>query len=138
MRTLSALALILVATGTAQAAYDPVVLKRGWERVDRFEGAECSGEVGTNGRFYVISAEGFAPGERAFLTITNGDMPPIERSVRIDGQGNWQDYYIPFRYNHVGGAVAVTLATADCVVPLGFTWQRAKGWDEPAPLIPSR
>ncbi len=127
MRNLSALALTLVTAGTAATAYDPIVLKRGWERVDRFESEPCSGEVGTNGRFYVISAKGFAPGERAFLTITNGDMAPIKRNVKIDYRGSWQDYYIPFRYNHAGGLVEVTIAGADCVVPLGFTWQRVQG-----------
>lgn len=122
MRILSVLAVTLVATGTAKAAYDPIVLKRGWVRVARFDGEKCSGEVGTNGRFYVISAKGFVPGERAFLTITNGDAPPLERRPRIDSSGKWQDYYIPFRYNHVGGPVSVTIAGVDCIVPLGFTW----------------
>lgn len=131
MRSLSALALTVLVAGSGAAAYDPIVLKRGWVRVDSFEGERCTGEVGTNGKFHVISVTGFAPGERAFLTITNGDMRPLERTVRIDGRGRWQDYYIPFRYNRVGGPVAVTIAGEDCVVPLGFAWQRAKGWDEP-------
>ena len=59
-----------------------LVLSRGWERAAQFASEDCAGEVGTNGRFYVISASGFAPGEPAFLTITNGDMRPIEREVR--------------------------------------------------------
>jgi hypothetical protein len=94
-----ALAAALAATAASAAAYDPIVLKRGWYRVDAFDDGECAGEVGTNGKFYVISASGFAPGEPAFLTITNGDMHPIERAVRADGNGNWQDYYVPFRPN---------------------------------------
>ena len=134
MRITSVLALSVLVAGTAAAGYDPIVLNRGWERVDRFEGDRCKGEVGTNGRFYVLSASGFAPGERAFLTITNGDMRPLERIVRIDGRGRWEDYYIPFRYNREGGRVAVTIAGENCVIPLGFSWRRAKGWDEPAPL----
>ncbi|MCT2558090.1 hypothetical protein N0B51_03760 [Tsuneonella sp. YG55] len=138
MRTLSAIALTALVAGTAAAAYDPIVLSRGWERVDRFEGQECTGEVGTNGKFYVISASGFAPDERALLTITNGDMRPLERTVRIDSRGRWQDYYIPFRYNRAGGPVAVTIAGEDCVVPLAFTWRRARGWQEPAPLTARR
>ena len=135
MRILIASALI--ATVAPAAAYDPIVLERGWYRVDQFQSSECSGEVGTNGRFYVISASGFAPSETAYLTITNGDMVPIERAVRTSGSGSWQDYYIPFRPNRgEGGVVTVTLAGPNCLVPLEFSWRRAKGWDEPAPLKP--
>ncbi|MGX7952474.1 hypothetical protein ACWPM1_07890 [Tsuneonella sp. HG249] len=136
MRTLPAI-LALAAIGTPALAYDPIVLARGWERVDRFESEACTGEVGTNGRFYVISANGLAPGEPAFLTITNGDMKPIEREVRANDAGEWIEYYIPFRYNRgEGDFVTVTLATESCIVPLGFAWRRAKGWDEPAPILP--
>lgn len=76
MRTITAMSLAAAVAGTAAMAYDPIVLARGWERVDAFESGDCTGEVGTNGRFYVISVSGFTPGERAFLTITNGDMRP--------------------------------------------------------------
>ena len=130
------IALSLALAGTAAAAYDPIVLARGWYRADAFDDGACAGEVGTNGRFYVLSVSGLAPGERAFLTIANGDMRPIERAVRADGAGRWRDYYIPFRANRDGGDVAVTLASESCVVPLGFRWNRATGWDEPAPLQP--
>lgn len=136
MRTITAISLAAAVAGTAAMAYDPIVLARGWERVDAFESGDCTGEVGTNGRFYVISASGFTPGERAFLTITNGDMRPIERPVRINAAGAWRDYYIPFRPNRgEGDAVSVTVAGETCVVPLGFAWRRAKGWDVPPPPI---
>lgn len=136
MRTMLA-AVTLAFTASAAAAYDPIVPKRGWYRVDAFANADCAGEIGTNGQFYVISASGFAPGEPAYLTITNGDMRPIERVVRTDDAGRWQEYYIPFRYNRgEGGLVTVTLAGESCTVPLDFAWRRAKGWDEPAPLRP--
>ena len=136
MRILPAI-LTLAAIGTPALGYDPIVLARGWERVDRFENEACVGEVGTNGRFYVISASGFTPGGPAYLTITNGDMKPIERNVRANDAGEWSEYYIPFRYNRgEGDFVTVTLAAESCVVPLGFEWRRAKGWDEPAPILP--
>ena len=125
MRTFSALALTILVAGTAAAAYDPIVISRGWERVDSFERDKCAGEVGTNGKYYVLSTRGFAPGERAYLTITNGDMQPIERAVQIDRRGRWQDYYLPFRYNRAGGVVEVTIAGETCVVPLSFAWRRA-------------
>ena len=137
MRTFLAAASLTVFAGGAALAYDPIVLARGWERVDTFEGEQCSGEVGSNGRFYVLSASGFTPGEPAFLTITNGDMKPIEREVLANAAGEWQEYYIPFRYNRgEGDFVTVTIAGESCIVPLGFEWRRTKGWDEPAPLLP--
>ena len=136
MRILLAAAM-LAFVSSAAAAYDPIVLKRGWYRVDAFDSGNCAGEVGTNGQFYVISVSGFAAGEPAHLTITNGDMPPIERAVRVDEAGRWQDYYIPFRPNRgEGDFVTVTVAGQSCTVPLDFAWRRAKGWDEPAPLRP--
>lgn len=131
------LAAALAASAVSAVAYDPIVLTRGWYRIDAFDDGKCAGEVGTNGRFYVISASGFAPGEPAFLTITNGDMRPIERAVEADGDGRWQDYYIPFRPNRgEGDLVTVTLAGERCIVPLGFEWRRARGWDESPPLAP--
>jgi len=137
MRTVSVAASLAAVISGAALAYDPIVLTRGWERVDTFQGEQCSGEVGTNGRFYVLSVSGFAPGDPAFLTITNGDMKPIEREVRANAAGEWQEYYIPFRYDRgEGDVVTITLAGETCVVPLGFEWRRAKGWDEPAPLLP--
>ena len=137
MRPIIAVSILSALAATAAQAYDPIVLARGWERVDAFESEDCTGEVGTNGRFYVMSASGFAPGESAVLTIENGDMRPIEREVRADQAGEWRDYYIPFRPNRgEGGIVRVTLASASCVVPLSFEWSRAKGWDIPAPLVP--
>lgn len=137
MRTLlAAAAIAALASAAPGRPYDPLVLSRGWERAAQFAGEDCAGEVGTNGRFYVISASGFAPGEPAFLTITNGDMRPIEREVRTDARGEWREYYIPFRYLRDGGSVEVRLAGESCVVALGFEWRRAKGWNDPAPLQP--
>ena len=128
----SHLALIALLASASAAAYDPIVLSRGWERVDHVESEPCTGEVGSNGRFFVLSVYGLDPGEPARLTIANGDMPPIERAVRADTRGKWQDYYVPFRPNRGdGGFVSATLASASCRVPLGFSWRRAKGWEEP-------
>jgi hypothetical protein len=128
----SQLALIALVASASAAAYDPVVLARGWERVDYVESEQCTGEVGSNGRFYVLSVYGLEPGEPARLTIANGDMPPIVRAVRADKRGKWQDYYVPFRPNRgEGGSVSATLTSASCSVPLGFPWRRAKGWNQP-------
>ncbi|MCB2088657.1 MAG: hypothetical protein KDD98_07510 [Sphingomonadaceae bacterium] len=126
--------LALAATGTAQA-YDPIVSKQGWVRVDSYQDRQCYGEVGTNGRFYVLAVYGMEPGERAQLTITNGDMQPIRREVRANSGGKWTDYYIPFRFGTgEGGYVTATISGQSCQVPLGFSWQRSKGWEEKPPL----
>ena len=131
----SHLAPIALAASASAAAYDPIVLSRGWERVDYVEDAGCIGEVGSNGRFYVLAVYGMEPGEPAELVITNGDMPPIVRRVRADMRGKWQDYYVPFRPNRgEGGFVTATLISVGCQVPLSFAWRRQIGWDEPPPL----
>lgn len=134
--TMRSLLALLLALSTAAAAYDPIVLTRDWYRVTKFANTACTGEVGTNGRFYVLTVDGLEPGEPAYLTIANGDMRRIERAVKADGEGRWRDYYIPFRFNRDGGNVSVTLASETCTVPFDFAWTRAKGWDEPAPLQP--
>ena len=83
---------------TASAsAYDPLVLKRGWERVAFTESEPCEAEVGTNGRFYIIAVYGMEPGERARFTLSNGDMRPIQREVTADNSGISTNYYAPFR-----------------------------------------
>jgi hypothetical protein len=129
------LALIALIASASAAAYDPIVLARGWERVDYVEREPCTGEVGSNGRFYIMAVYGLAPGEPARLVVANGDMPPIVRSVHANTRGKWQDYYIPFRPNRgEGGFVTATLTSASCSVPLGFAWRRAKGRDEPPSL----
>lgn len=135
MKPHTMIALSAVAFAGAAAAYDPIVLERGWYRVDRYDDGACFGEVGTNGQFYVLSAAGLEPGEEARLFIANGDMPPIDRGVRADYAGRWREYYIPFRPNRgEGGLVTVTISGAGCDVPLSFAWQRKKGWEEPMPL----
>ena len=134
VRTAASAALLLALGGQA-TAYDPIVLKRGWYRVDSFEDGDCAGEVGTNGRFYVLSVTGVAPGEEMRLFLTNGDMPSIDRIVHADRDGAWQTYYIPFRpKERDGGVVQATVTSASCEVPLRFEWRRYIGWDGDAAL----
>lgn len=134
--TLIAAATLACATGAA--AYDPIVTQQGWTRVDLYDDGMCAGEIGTNGEFYVITVLGFEPGETARFRLTNGDMKPIDRQVRINRQGGWQEYYIPFRFaldvqESRGALVNATLTGSRCQVPLSFRWSRGKGWEEPMP-----
>lgn len=117
------------------AAYDPIVIARGWQQVDAVRDGDCSGEVLSNGQFYVLTVTGLAPEQDARLVLTNGDMKPIDRTVRAKGDGTWQEYYIPFRENQPdGGLVEATITAPDCQVPLRFEWRPRLGWDEPGPL----
>ena len=118
---------LLACCAASASAYDPIVLKRGWERVDFTRSGPCEAEAGTNGRFYILAVYGMEPGERAGLTLTNGDMRPIERSVTADSEGVWTDYYIPFRWGHEGGTVAAAVSSASCDVSLSFDWKRFRG-----------
>jgi hypothetical protein len=127
MLTRALIALLTLTSATVAAAYDPIVLKRGWYRVDRTIDGVCLGEVGTNGQFYVLTVAGLDPDEEARLVITNGDMKPIDRVVRADGAGRWQEYYIPFRFNGGDGAVvSASITSASCALPLQFAWQRKR------------
>lgn len=130
----SLIALPLVALAASATAYDPIVRERGWEQVDRYQSDRCAGEAGTNGQAYVLAGTGFAPGEPLVLTIANGDMTPILRRVRADGDGAWRDYYLPFRWHRAGGIVEVTLAGEDCAIPLSFAWTRVRSGVEAGPF----
>jgi hypothetical protein len=109
------------------AAYDPIVLKQGWERVRFVESGPCQAEVGTNGRFYVLAVYGMEPGERANLVLTNGEMRPIVRTVIANSDSVWSDYYVPFQWGRSGGTVSATISSQSCDVALGFDWTRFRG-----------
>jgi hypothetical protein len=123
---------------TTALAYDPIVLARGWYRVASDRDEDCAGEVGTNGQFYVLSIAGLDPGADSRLQVFNGDMPPIDYAILADGNGSWQKYYIPFRFNRgEGGMVFARVTAAGCSLALQFPWQRKKGWEErPPPANP--
>ena len=129
--------LVATALSGAAIAYDPIVLAKGWTRVASDRTGDCRGEVGTNGQFYVLSVTGLAPGEAGRLQLFNGDMTPIDWAIRASASGTWQHYYIPFRYNRgEGGMVRAQVSAAGCSLALEFPWQRRKGWDERATLLP--
>ena len=129
----------LALSASSAAAYDPIVIERGWYRVasdGASDGAHgCRGEVRTNGQFYVLAATGLVTGEPGRLQIFNGDMPPIDRAVRANDSGAWQQYYIPFRPNRgEAGRVFARLSAPGCMLTFEVPWQRRKGWDERSPL----
>jgi hypothetical protein len=128
-RPLIGIALLAAIAASAAAAYDPIVLKRGWYRVASDTADACRGEVGTNGQVYILSVTGLDPDQGGRLTIYNGDMVPIDRAIRTRADGSWQQYYIPVRLNGVReGTVFARVSTPGCAVALTFPWRR-KGVD---------
>jgi hypothetical protein len=132
------IALLAAMAGTASTAYDPIVLKRGWQTVASDAMEDCRGEVRTNGQIYVLSVTGLYPDESGRLTIFNGDMAPIDRTIRIAPDGSWQQYYVPVRANGgETGRVVARVSTPSCAIALDFPWRRHKGWEELPPLGPT-
>jgi hypothetical protein len=130
------IALLASMAGATATAYDPIVLKRGWQTVASDAMEACRGEVRTNGQIYVLSVTGLDPEESGRLTLSNGDMVPIDRTIRIAADGSWQQYYIPVRPNGgETGRVFARVSTPSCAIALDFPWRRHKGWEEPPPLV---
>ena len=138
-RPLIAIALLAASVATGAAAYDPIVIKRGWQPVASDQFAGCRGEVRTNGQIYVLAVTRLDPDEDGRLTLFNGDMIPIDRAIHIADDGSWQQYYIPVRPGGgESGRVFARISTPSCEVALEFPWQRRKGWEELPPLGTAR
>jgi hypothetical protein len=121
----------LIALAASARAYDPIVESRGWKQVAYAEDGDCEAEVRGNGQFYYIYAVGLGAGAPARYYLTNGDMKPIDWSVRADGNGEFARYYIPFRSDPYyaeaprhSGTVEVRISTDQCSLALTFDWQR--------------
>jgi hypothetical protein len=96
-----------------------------WPEVASAEDGSCTLSVTGNGQIYRIAIDGLQPGEAARYQLGNGDMQPIDWSVRADADGGFARYYIPFHWHSDGGTVSVSVATADCAVTASFPWRRA-------------
>lgn len=105
------------------AAAQPVDAE--WPEVASAEDGSCALSVTGNGQIYRIAIDGLQPGEAARYQLGNGDMRPIDWSVRADANGRFARYYMPFRWHHDGGMVNVMLSSADCAVSASFPWRRA-------------
>lgn len=116
-----------LASAVPAAAYDPVVLSRGWVRVASDSTDECEAEVGSNGKFYIVAVYGLQPGERARFYLTNEEIRPIDRRVTADSGGNWSTYYLPFLWNYTGGTVDIRIDGGACHLSLSFDWERVRG-----------
>ena len=97
----------------------------GWPQLSRVRDGACALSVTGNGQFYRIAASGLGAGAAGRLFLSNGDMKPLDWTIRATGDGGFARYYLPFRWNREGGNVVVSVESARCSVATGFAWQRA-------------
>lgn len=117
-----ALALALVATtATASAPIDAR-----WPEVARAQDGDCALTVTGNGRFYRIAAVGLGAEASGRLFLANGDMKPLDWSIRTADDGGFARYYLPFRWHREGGEVLVAVRSARCDLVTTFAWERAR------------
>ena len=116
--------LALNLAASAATAAGPV--DSGWPEVARAEDGDCALSVTGNGQFYRIAASGLGADAPGRLFLANGDMKPLEWTIRATGNGGFARYYLPFRWNRAGGDVLVSVEIARCTISTGFAWQRAE------------
>lgn len=112
-----------LAAGTATAV-EPI--DSGWPEVARSHDPVCVLSVTGNGQFYRIAALGLGANAPGRLILTNGDMKPLDWTIRATGAGGFARYYLPFRWHHDGGEVTVAVESARCSVSTRFAWTRAE------------
>ncbi len=120
VRLIFALAL-LTATSASLVAANPgeaILLNR-----DRVHG--CTLSLADAGKALLIEASGLIPGESYRFTLTNGDMTPVDFAGYADGDGNFIQYYVPFRFNRAGGLVQVRVSAANCTLDVAAPWTRS-------------
>lgn len=119
---LSVLALAL-APGAATAA-EPIDAR--WPEVARAQDGDCELSVTGNGRFYRIAASGLGADAPGRLFLANGDMKPLDWSIRAADDGGFARYYLPFRWHRRGDQVLVAVQSGRCDLTTTFAWQRAE------------
>ena len=120
-----AIAAVGLAIGAAAPSHAVEPVEGGWSEIARDRDGDCRLSVTGEGRFFRIAATGLRPGERARLFLSNGDMKPLDWSIRADGRGEFARYYLPFRWHRDGDTVAVSLTGGECAVATAFDWRRA-------------
>ena len=83
-------------------------------------------ELTGNGRFYRIAASGLGAEAAGRFFLSNGDMKPLDWSIRAAGDGGFTRYYLPFRWHRDGGEVLVAVESARCSVSTTFAWKRVE------------
>ena len=117
-------AIILALASTAASAVEPI--DADWPEVARVRDGDCALTVTGNGRFYRIEAAGLGAEAPGRLFLANGDMKPLDWSIRATGDGGFARYYLPFRWHRDGDEVLVSVRSARCDLAATFAWQRAE------------
>ena len=116
---------LLALSLAASAAPAAAPIDSAWPEVARAQDGDCALSVTGNGRFYRIVASGLGTGAPGRLVLANGDMKPLDWTIRAAGDGGFARYYLPFRQHRDGGEVLVSVESARCSVATTFAWQRA-------------
>ena len=123
-RTTALLPILALALASPAAAAKPI--DADWPEVARAEDGDCELTVTGNGRFYRIEASGLGADAPGRLFLSNGDMKPLDWSIRAADDGGFARYYLPFRWHRDGGEVLVSVQSARCDLIATFPWQRAE------------
>jgi hypothetical protein len=121
-----AIAAIVLAPGVTAPSHAAGPVDSDWSEVARARDGECRLTVTGEGRFFRIAATGLESGQPARLFLANGDMKPLDWTIRADGQGEFARYYLPFRWHRGGDTVAVSLESGRCALFAAFDWRRAE------------
>ena len=116
--------LALALAGSATSAAAPI--DADWPEVARVQDGNCELSVTGNGRFYRIAASGLGPEAPARFLLSNGDMKPLDWSIRAADDGGFARYYLPFRWHRDGGEVLVSVQSERCDLITTFAWRRAE------------
>ena len=116
--------LALTLAASAVAAAGPI--DSAWPEVARADDGDCTLSVTGNGRFYRIAASGLGADASGRFFLSNGDMKPLDWTIRATGDGGFARYYLPFRRNRYGDEVLVAIVSARCDLSASFAWRRAE------------
>lgn len=116
--------LALSLASSAAAAADPI--DSAWSQVARAQDGDCELTITGNGRYYRIAAIGLGADAPGRFFLSNGDMKPLDWSIRATGEGEFARYYLPFRWHRDGGDVLVSLTSPRCNLTTNFEWERAR------------
>ena len=116
---------LLALSLAASAAPAAGAIDSAWPEVARAQDGDCALSVTGNGRFYRIVASGLGADAPGRLVLANGDMKPLDWTIRAAGDGGFARYYLPFRQHRDGGEVLVSVESARCSVATTFAWRRA-------------
>ena len=108
----------------AAVAVEPIDAQ--WPEVARARDGDCELSVTGNRRFYRIEASGLGSQAPARFLLSNGDMKPLDWSIRAAGDGGFARYYLPFRWHRSGGQILVSVQSERCDLAATFAWQRAE------------